>query len=259
MVSMIETLMLQTVEERPDLRYRIQTLIRDVWPTYVTESTWPKGHPLPYDWMAIYDRWPHLQFGLCDGDGRNLVAEGNCLALAWDGDAEELPDEGWNWAMHQAAQDHRAGRAPTIACALSITLDPNRRGQNLSRNAVLAMRDLAQRAGYTRLIAPVRPTWKHRYPLTPIQEYIRWTTHDGLPFDPWLRVHVRLGARIVKPCARSMVMAGTVAEWEEWGNLPLPASGTYVVPGLLSTLQVDREADECVCVEPNVWIEHRLA
>jgi hypothetical protein len=250
--------MLETVAERPDLRHRIQALIRDVWPSYVIDSHIPTGHPMPYDWMGIYDRWPHLQFGLCDGDCRNLVAQGNALAFAWDGDAEDLPDEGWNWAIFRGEQDYQAGRTPTIACALSITLDPNRHGQNLSRNAVLAMRELARRAGFTRLLAPVRPNWKHRYPLIPMADYMRWTTPDGLPFDPWIRVHVRLGARLVKACNRSMVMAGTVAEWEEWCNLPLPASGIYTVPGLLSTLRVDREADECVCFEPNVWVEHRL-
>lgn len=257
-VHKIDSLIFETVAERPDLRHRIQALINDVWPAYVLESRAPKGHTMPTDWMGVYDRWPHLQFGLCNGDCRSPVAEGNCLAMAWDGEAEDLPDEGWDWAMFQAEQDHNAGRTPTIACALSITVDPNRRGQNLSRIAVQAMRLLAKRAGFTRLIAPVRPTWKHRYPLTPMAEYMRWTTQDGLPFDPWLRVHVRLGARIIKPCNRSMTMAGTVAEWEEWGSLPLPASGTYVVPGLLAPLQVDREADECMLVEPNVWVEHRL-
>jgi hypothetical protein len=120
------------------------------------------------------------------------------------------------------------------------------------------MQHLARAAGYTRLIAPVRPTWKHRYPITPIAEYMRWTGPDGLPFDPWIRVHARLGARVVRPCTRSMLLAGTVAEWEAWTGLPLPASGEFVAPGLLSTLHVDRAAGECICVEPNVWMEHRL-
>lgn len=258
MVSLTDTLTLVTVEERPDLRHRMEALIHEVWPDFVRHSYSPKGHTMPTDWPGIYDRWPHLQFGLCEHDSHNLVAEGNCLALAWDGPAIELPDAGWNWAMYQAKQDHLAGKMPTTACALAITLDPNRRGRHLSRNAVLAMRELAKRAGFTRLLAPVRPTWKHRYPLTPMEEYIHWTTHDDLPFDPWIRVHVRLGATIVKACNRSMMLAGTVAEWEEWTNLPLPADGAYIVPGLLAPLQVDRTADECVCAEPNVWLEHRL-
>ena len=56
--------------------------------------------------------------------------------------------------------------------------------------------------------------------------YARWTTPEGLPFDPWLRVHARAGARIVKVCPESMIIPGTVAEWEEWTEMRFPASGT---------------------------------
>ena len=47
--------------------------------------------------------------------------------------------------------------------------------------------------GLDALIAPVRPTWKERYPLTPIERYVLWRREDGLPYDPWLRTHERVG------------------------------------------------------------------
>jgi hypothetical protein len=34
------------------------------------------------------------------------------------------------------------------------------------------------------LIAPVRPTLKHHYPLTPIESYIAWRRPDGTLLDP---------------------------------------------------------------------------
>jgi len=34
------------------------------------------------------------------------------------------------------------------------------------------------------LVAPVRPTLRHRYPLTPIERYAEWRLGDGLLFDP---------------------------------------------------------------------------
>jgi hypothetical protein len=71
------------------------------------------------------------------------------------------------------------------------------------------MRDLAARSGYSSLIAPVRPTWKERYPLIPMDEYARWTREDGLPFDPWLRVHARLGAQLLEVCPASMRTVST--------------------------------------------------
>ncbi|MGW1728577.1 hypothetical protein ACWCQK_37545 [Streptomyces sp. NPDC002306] len=51
-------------------------------------------------------------------------------------------------------------------------------------------------------------------------------------------------------------MTGTVAEWEAWTGLVLPASGEYVIPDGLSVLRVDRDADTGVYEEPNVWMRH---
>lgn len=250
---------LRTVAEDPELVARAQDLVDTVWPRFVTETGPPAGHDMPVDWMGINRRWPQLQFALLEPETDALVVTANMLMLAWDGDAADLPNTGWNWAMYQGALDHAAGATPGIACALSVTVDPAHQGHGLSRLAIQVMRMFAGEAGVTRLIAPVRPTWKARYPITPIADYCRWMNGDGLPFDPWLRVHVRLGATIVKPCERSMLMAGSVAEWEEWLRLTLPASGDYVAPGLLAPLHVDRARDACLYVEPNVWVEHRLS
>ena len=46
--------------------------------------------------------------------------------------------------------------------------------------------------------APFRPSWKERYPLVPIERYAAWRRADGLLFDPWMRVHERLGASVLK-------------------------------------------------------------
>jgi hypothetical protein len=119
------------------------------------------------------------------------------------------------------------------------------------------MQEIERRHGLGTLLAPVRPSWKERYPLAPIDRYMRWTGPDGRPFDPWIRVHLRLGGRIVAPIPRSMRITGTVAEWESWTELAYPESGDYVFPRGLATLRVDREADLGSYWEPNVWIAHR--
>ena len=76
----------------------------------------------------------------------------------------------------------------------------------------------------------MRPNWKERYPLTPIERYAAWTRDDGLPFDPWMRVHARLGAEDPAPGARVAADRRTVAEWEEWTAMAFPESGEYVFP-----------------------------
>src|SRR5256885_16473771 len=143
---------------------------------------------------------------------------------------------------------------PTVLCALGITIAPECRGQGLSRRMIERMAKIGRDHGLDTLIAPVRPTLKHRYPLTPIYDYLSWRRQDGTHLDPWLRTHERLGADIVKVAPESVVVTGTVAEWEEWTEMALPESGTYVVPGALVPIKIDRERNEGVYVEPNVWM-----
>ena len=100
------------------------------------------------------------------------------------------------------------------------------------------------------------PNWKARYPLTPIKRYAAWTRPDGLPFDPWLRVHARLGGRILRAEPRSLRISGRVADWEEWVGMAFPDTGRYVFPDGLALLHVDRERDLGLYHEPNIWVAH---
>lgn len=72
-----------------------------------------------------------------------------------------------------------------------------RRG--LGAELIRALRDLPQASALTKVIAPVRPTLKPTYPLTPIETFLQWRRPDGLPLDPWLRTHERVGGRILAP------------------------------------------------------------
>lgn len=106
------------------------------------------------------------------------------------------------------------------------------------------------------LIAPVRPTLKSSYPLTSMERYIEWRRSDGLFFDPWMRVHQRLGAKVLKVAPGSMTITGSVAEWEKWTGMRFPESGEYVVPGALRPVVVDLEEDLGLYEVPNVWMLH---
>lgn len=209
---------------------------------------------------AFYDRFyrdfrPFL-FGLYDpSDEATLIAFGESIPITWDGTIAGLP-EGWDAALQMGCE---ARTPPNTLCAISINVSPAHRGSHVSRQAILAMRAIAQQAGFKNLIAPVRPNFEDRYPLTPMARYIQWTHEDGkAPFDPWLRTHWRLGARILGVCERSMVIRHPVADWEGWTDLRFPDSGTYVVPGALAPIQVDREQDIAEYIEPNVWMQHTL-
>lgn len=120
------------------------------------------------------------------------------------------------------------------------------------------MRELARKQDLTALIAPVRPSWKDRYPLVPIEQYATWRRSDGTLFDPWMRVHERAGAAVLRPEPESLRITDTVAEWEECTQMAFPASGEYWFPGGLATVSIDRDADSGRYFEPNVWLRHEV-
>ena len=100
------------------------------------------------------------------------------------------------------------------------------------------------------------PALKSRYPLTPMENFARWTRADGTHIDPWIRTHQRLGATILAPSPRSMVVTGTVGEWEDWARMSFPETGQYVVPDALDLVSINCEEDCGTYAETNLWMRH---
>ena len=147
------------------------------------------------------------------------------------------------------------GETPNAITAAEIAIVPELQGTGLSSLMLAALRDKAGRLGFSELLAPVRPNGKadvHE----PMTSYAFRTRDDGLPVDPWLRVHVRAGGRIDRVAPRSMVIPGTLEEWRAWTGLPFDTTGPVEVPGALAPVMCDAEHGTATYVEPNVWIRH---
>jgi hypothetical protein len=194
---------------------------------------------------------PDFQFHVVDGD--EILARARTIPVRWDGTVGDLP-AGIDGAI---ARGFDEGGANTL-CALVILVPHPARRRGASRRALQGMLEIARRHRLSALIAPVRPSRKERYPLTPIERYAEWRRPDGLLFDPWMRTHERLGAQTlaVEPC--SMRISGSVAEWEKWVGMPFSESGEYTFPGGLALLTVDCQADVGSYWEPNVWMRHAV-
>jgi GNAT superfamily N-acetyltransferase len=232
--------------DRPDLReIRHERLSRRTFPEYMHHNQSGTRY-----WGRLYDQHPDFQLGLLDGD--ELVAEVHSLPAAWDGTLDDLPP-GWDDIFPRAFE---SGREPTALFALAISVLPERQGARLSSVMINAMRDAARTAGLRELAAPVRPTRKAGYPLIEIERYMEWRRDDGSHFDPWLRIHERVGGRIVAPAPRSMTIEAPAAEWEHWTGVRLPEDGSYVIPGALAPVEV--RAGVGRHVEPNVWVVHAV-
>jgi GNAT superfamily N-acetyltransferase len=232
-----------TYAERPDLAERTGE-IEDTFAKFLGHGQVALEH-----WHKLRPELPELQFVLWDEDEDAVVAHGRTLpARTVDGLPGGIDDMLETWFGAGGPPE------PDALSAMVAVVDRKRQGQGLSRRVIEAMVDIARRNGFSELIAPVRPTWKDRYPLIPMERYAWWKRDDGLPFDPWLRVHARLGAELVEVCPASMRIEGSAAEWEEWTGIAYPDDGDYVVPGAL--VPVRFSGGHGTYVEPNVWMRH---
>jgi hypothetical protein len=237
--------------ERPELWESVDEWAGEIWPEYNTH-----GETLNHYWGQLYDVFPEWQFVLYDPVDEIVLAEGNTIPMAWDGTERDL-GPGIDATLAAAFELLAAGGTPTAVSALAAKIPPRHQGRRLSPVMLTAMAGLARGAGLGHLIAPVRPSRKDRYPTIPIERYARWTRPDGTPFDPWMRVHTRLGARIGPVIPHSLHITGTVGEWESWTDMQFPETGDYVFPAGLAPVHIDREHGAGEYWEPNVWIIHQ--
>lgn len=241
-----------TATERPDLVDAMRDLGASPWPEFL-------GHDEVVSrlWDRLFDGFPDFQFALLDRERDQPIAVGFCLPIRWDGEPSTLPPRGIDAVLEDGVATAAAGATPTAASALLIVVEPGHLGRGLSATCIQVMRGIVADHGLPSLVAPVRPTEKHRYPLIPMERYASWRRPDGSLFDPWLRTHERAGAVAAGIAPASMTIRATVAEWEAWTGLAMPQGGSYLVPGGLVPVEVDRERHIGTYVEPNVWMVHR--
>lgn len=238
-----------TSADRPDLDDQARAALRSGWPEFIFHDQVARAYL-----DRIGDYFPQYDVLLLDrGD---VVAGGWGVPIQWDGTVAGLPG-GYDDGLARAVTGHEASVRPDSLAIMAAGVKPGRQGAGLAGQVLTALRDRAVAAGLERVIAPVRPTLKERYPLTPMDRFARWARPDGLHLDPWIRTHQRLGASILAPAPRSMLITGTVAEWEDWAAMAFPETGTYVVPAALDLVEIDREQDHGSYAETNLWMRHR--
>ncbi|MFE9425096.1 N-acetyltransferase [Kitasatospora sp. NPDC006697] len=250
----LSELTVTTLAERPEYADRLWGM-PDSWAAFMLHDTAANAC-----FGLVPELFPEYVLIATDRDGE-LVARGLSAPFALTSPKRGglLPDRGWDAVLLWAVADHRRGDTPDTVTALEIAIRPDAQGTGLSTTLLTAMRRNAAARGFTDLVAPVRPSAKHQEPDTPMSDYaFRSRPADGLPHDPWLRVHVRAGATIEKVAPASMTIPGSLPEWRTWTGLPFDTPGPVLVPGALVPVHCDVTAGVAVYVEPNVWVRHRL-
>ena len=237
-----------TSSDRPDLETQAGEVFRVKGPEFIFhDPTAAKYHQRASKYFSEFDV-------LVLDDGR-VIAGGWGVPLRWNGTIEDLPD-GYDGALERSIEDHESGVPPTALSIMAAAVGNDVTKQGLAGRVLTALSDRAHSAGLSHIIAPLRPTIKHRYPTTPMTTFVSWTRPDRLSIDPWIRAHQRMGATILAPAARSMVISGTVAEWESWTDMVFPESGSYIVPDALGLVDINRETDTGTYVEEGLWVQH---
>lgn len=251
-VPRVDHLKITTLAERPELQGPLWQMA-DTWPEFILHD--------PVGWSLIGRIVAELpEYVLVATDERGeVVARAFSVPLALRArGAAELPDGGWDQVMLWAFSDLRHGKPADTVSAIEITVRTDLQGRGISGRMLAAMRDNARERGFDEVVAPVRPSAKHSEQAALIDEYAHRKRDDGLPHDPWLRVHVRAGGVIEKVAHASMTVSGSVAQWREWTGLPFDTEGPVEVPHALVPVHCVPDRGYAVYVEPNVWVRHAL-
>lgn len=271
------------------------------------------GRSVPFFWPELeqirdvtqLSAHPRIAQTLPDGGWDTIVSRSIRQYLIRQG----LPASSLKVLTRDQEQDlptSQMAHKPNALSALSITVRSDRRRLGLAEWLIEAMRQSAREEHLRVLVAPLRPTRKSDHPFISMEKYVTWTharnlssklpypsseqiTHNPmhpelsnnasweLPFDPWLRKHVHLGGRVVKIAPRSMVVQGSITEWQGWTGIDFhrlvqearsedlksdPGSHMMYlevpVPGGLVPLKVHVAEKTCAYVEPNVWLYHEI-
>lgn len=246
-----ETVEITTVAERPHLAGAAVDV--GAWPDFmhhnrVSEAYFRQSYQIFADTCLV-----------ATGQDGGVVADAQAVQFTLGAPGRHaLPAGGWEQVVVWAFADADQKAVPDTACALNISVAVTHQHQGLAGLMLNALRDSARERGLADLVAPVRPTWKDREPRTAMAAYARRTGDGLLPYDPWLRTHVRAGGEIIGVAPASWLVAGSLAQWREWTGLPFNVDGDVDVPGALVPVQCDTRADRAVYVEPNVWVRHAL-
>lgn len=249
------SLRILTAADRPDLRALGDALATTAWPVFLdADSTTVEC------WDRLYepglDRFQLFAVSTDEDGGERLVATANAIPFFWSTpeDDSSLPQEGWGGVL--AAGVRAFGHTVNALSALSVVVSADERGGDLAERMIMAMRAIAKASGFQAMVVPIRPTRKSHYPLETMETYLSWMTENGDPFDPWIRKHRRLGARVVGIAGHSMEVCASVPQWARWTGLRFPVSGRYHVAGGLAPVEIDLAGNRGVYHEPNVWMRH---
>lgn len=223
----------------------INKLHSEPWPVFLSEDSAVKKY-----WQRLYQVYPEYQ--LLFKIDSEYVGVANSAPIYWNGNIDDLPS-GFDEAIEIIIEEDKK---PNTLRGMAVVISKEHPGKGISSKIINNLKKLAKHYGYSNLILPVRSTLKSQYPTISLDNYINWKK-DNLPFDPWLRVHLKISGEILKVANPSMIVRGTVSDWQRWTGMYFGESNKYIVSGALNSVNIDLENDLGEYIEPNIWVLHK--
>lgn len=181
-----------------------------------------------------YERCIQDRFFLVDRSREPEILAGGGITtqIRWDSDPDTLP-RGWQGAVRQSFLDRQAAcRTPNTLVGLLAFTTRRFRGRGLAAEVLSKMCGIAQSRGYRHLIVPALPPTQFRkeYVRASVEEIAGLRRDDGESLDYWIRLHEKLGAKIIGHCSRSHRFAFTLDDFaENVSSDPIGFSGEHLV------------------------------
>lgn len=237
-----------TLKDRIDLIDQVASLDDRSWPIFLQNGdakSWKHFYGELSDYVLVFEQ-----------NGK-VIAAGFTVPVQWDGTIGDLP-ETIEAVLSRGLSVKRECKQPNTLIPIGALVDASQRGLGLSSVILQEMKQLANNLTISSLVVPVRPTLKAKYPLQSIISYASWRQVDQYLYDPWLRVHEKLGAEIIHISECTLTVKGSLSEWSHWSGMMFMESGQYIVPGALSAVEVNVDTNSAIYKEPNVWMLHPM-
>ena len=224
-----------------------QMAIPLAFPEVLVASQHIKNH-----WPRLEQYFPETQIFLLDGTDK-LIGFMNAIPLRWDKSVSELPQTGWDWMLQKGIEDYENKIKANTLGGLQVIVLKEHQQKGYSKLLLAQGKKLRDSLMLHKLIIPIRPILKSQYPRLPMDKYLA-LKKDNKIFDPWIRTHLNCGARLSHVCSESMNISGDINFWEAIIKKEKLNSGYHLAPGVLNSVNIQREKDFGVYKEENIWL-----
>tara|TARA_B110000967_G_C18829679_1_gene533354 strand:- start:129 stop:917 length:789 start_codon:yes stop_codon:yes gene_type:complete len=203
------------------------------------------------NWIIIYSK-----------ESKELMAHGILGKIIWDESIEDLPKDGWTGTTIRAYENELSNKKTNTFVGLFVHVIKKFREKKLSGVIVEEMKKLAKKDNKS-LIIPLRPPlrYEQNYCAMDFKDFCNLKRDDGLPKDPWLRLHAKLNAKNLKISNTSHQRSMSISSFYNlFGDKKISKTGYYKfkIFGNWHNVYADLNLNIIVMNEGCQWVQHRM-